>query len=145
MTTYQLTHEGYVIKDGDTKVPTAKVQGIDPHPETLAYEAWIEAGGVPLPADQIPLEAQISAFDAALGAHLDATAQQRRYTDRYTCALRAGYPGPFQPEGIAFAQWMDSANAMGYQLLGEVLSGQRPMPEDPQEFIALLPAMEWPT
>ena len=51
MTTYQLTHEGYVIKDGDTKVPTAKVPGIDPHPETLAYEAWLGAGNVPEPAD----------------------------------------------------------------------------------------------
>lgn len=55
MTTYQLTGEGYVIKDGDTKVPTAKVQGIDPHPETLAYEAWLEAGGVPLPAEPVVL------------------------------------------------------------------------------------------
>lgn len=55
MTTYQLTHEGYVIKDGDTKVPTVKVPGFDPHPETLAYEAWLEAGGVPLPADPVVL------------------------------------------------------------------------------------------
>lgn len=51
MTTYQLTHEGYVIKDGDTKVPTAKVSGIDPHPETLAYEAWRMLGNIPAPAD----------------------------------------------------------------------------------------------
>lgn len=50
MTTYQLTHEGYVIKDGDTKVPVVRVPGFDPHPETLAYEAWLEAGGVPEPA-----------------------------------------------------------------------------------------------
>lgn len=55
MTTYQLTGEGHVIKDGDTKVPTAKVQGIDPHPETLAYEAWLKAGGVPLPAEPVVL------------------------------------------------------------------------------------------
>ena len=37
--TYQLTGEGYVVKNGDTKVPIAKVPGIGVHPETLAYEA----------------------------------------------------------------------------------------------------------
>lgn len=55
MTTYQLTGEGHVIKDGDTKVPTAKAPGIDPHPETLAYWGWLDAGNVPLPADLPPI------------------------------------------------------------------------------------------
>ncbi|MBD9395131.1 hypothetical protein [Acidovorax sp. ACV01] len=51
MTTYQLTHEGYVIKDGDTKVPTNTMDGVDPHPETVAYYAWRVLGNIPLPAD----------------------------------------------------------------------------------------------
>ena len=52
MTTYQLTGEGHVIKDGDTKVPTADAPpGMETHPETLAYRAWLAAGGVPLPVD----------------------------------------------------------------------------------------------
>ncbi len=50
MTTYQLTHEGYVIKDGDTKVPTNTVEGLDPHPETVAYFAWRMLGNIPTPA-----------------------------------------------------------------------------------------------
>ena len=54
MTIYKLTGEGYVIKDGDTRVPIVKVPGFDPHPETLAYEAWLAAGGVPEPADALP-------------------------------------------------------------------------------------------
>ena len=45
------------------------------------------------------LEEQIAVFDAALVAYLDATARERRYDNRVTCALRAGYPGPFQAEG----------------------------------------------
>lgn len=51
MTTYKLTGEGYVIKNGAMKVPTADAQGFDPHPETVAYRQWIAAGGVPIPAD----------------------------------------------------------------------------------------------
>lgn len=83
--------------------------------------------------------------DAALSSHLDATAQSRRYDNRITCALRAGYPGPFQAEGQAFAAWMDTCNAMGYQFLAEVQAGTRPLPATTQEFVNALPPMEWPT
>ncbi len=41
----------------------------------------------------------IADFDAALTAHLDATAQAKRYDNRITCMVRAGFPGPFQAEG----------------------------------------------
>lgn len=87
----------------------------------------------------------IADFDAALTAHLDATAQARRYDNRITCALRAGYVGPFQAEGQAFASWMDTCNAMAYTLLAEVQAGTRPLPATTQALIDTLPAMEWPT
>lgn len=54
MTTYKLTGEGYVIKNGDMKVPVVDVPGFDPHPETLAYRQWLAAGGVPEPTDALP-------------------------------------------------------------------------------------------
>ncbi|GKS73648.1 hypothetical protein AVME950_02150 [Acidovorax sp. SUPP950] len=51
MTIYQLTNEGYVIRDGDTKVPTVDLPGNpNTNPDFLAYKAWLAAGGVPLPA-----------------------------------------------------------------------------------------------
>ena len=135
-----------------------KCQAYSHHPEQMAmlradlgadaaqYEdliAEVEATYVP-PAPP-PLEEQIVAFDAALAAHLDATARERRYDNRITCALRAGCPGPFQAEGIAFASWMDQCNALAYQLLAEVVAGTRPMPDSPQALIDLMPAMEWPS
>lgn len=86
----------------------------------------------------------LARYEAALTAHLDATAQSRRYDNRITCALRAGYPGPFQAEGQAFAAWMDQCNALGYQVLAEVQAGTRPLPTE-SEFIAMLPPMVWPT
>lgn len=54
MTTYKLTNEGYVIKDGDTKVPTTDAPGFDPHPETVAYRTWLADGNTPEPADPLP-------------------------------------------------------------------------------------------
>jgi len=88
--------------------------------------------------------AMVATFTDALTAHLDAVAQTRRYDNRITCALRAGYVGPFQAEGAAFAAWMDTCNALAYSLLAEVEAGTRPMPTNPQELIDALPTMAWP-
>lgn len=56
MTTYKLTGEGYVIKDGATKVPTTDTpQFPNTNLDFLAYKAWLLAGGIPLPADQTPV------------------------------------------------------------------------------------------
>lgn len=87
----------------------------------------------------------IADFDAALTAHLDATAQARQYDNRITCALRAGYPGPFQAEGKAFAVWMDACNYTAYTLMQEVQAGTRPMPTTTQALIDALPPMVWPS
>ena len=114
--------------------------------DAAQYEDMIaEVAATYVPPAPPSIEEQIAVFDAALVAHLDATARERRYDNRVTCALRAGYPGPFQAEGIAFAAWMDQCNALAYQLLAEVVAGTRPMPDSPQALIDLMPAMEWPS
>ena len=134
-----------------------KCQAYSNHPSQMAmiradlgsdaaqYEILIaEVEATYVPPVPPSLGEQIAVFDAAIVAHMDATARQRRYDNRLTCALRAGYPGPFQAEGIAFAGWMDQCNALAYQLLAEVVAGTRPLPESPQALIDLLPVMIWP-
>ena len=86
----------------------------------------------------------VADFDAALTAHLDATAQARQYDNRITCMVRAGFPGPFQAEGIAFATWCDTCNALAYTLLANVQAGTRPLPATTQALIDTLPPMVWP-
>lgn len=83
-------------------------------------------------------------FTEALNKHLDDVAKQRRYDNRITCSLRAGYPGVFQAEGIAFAMWMDACNAAAYQIWADVRNGVRPIPVSIAAFLAELPTMEWP-
>jgi hypothetical protein len=85
----------------------------------------------------------IAELTSALESHYDAVAQERRYDNRLTCALRAGYVGPFQAEGQAFAVWMDTCNAYGYQVMQDVLAKLRPVPTA-EELIAELPVMIWP-
>lgn len=91
-----------------------------------------------------PTQEEILApFLQAMDDLFNSTAQARRYDSRVTCALRAGYPGPFQAEGLAFAQWMDTCNALGYQVMADVLAGSIPMPTV-QGYLDMLPSMEWP-
>lgn len=85
----------------------------------------------------------VTELTLALEAYYDEKARDKRYDNRLTCALRAGYIGPFQAEGIAFATWMDTCNAYGYQVLAECLAGTRTTPTE-AELIAELPAMAWP-
>jgi len=82
-------------------------------------------------------------YMVALDAFIDAEAKSHGYDSRITCALRAGYAGPFQAEGIAFASWMDGCYAQGTAELARVLSGQRATPSV-DEFLRELPPMVWP-
>ena len=94
------------------------------------------------PAAPTP-QAIIAMYEGALDGHLDAIAQQYRYRDRVTFALRAGYPGPYQVEGAAFGAWMDACNQQAYALLASVQRGDVEMPTI-DEFIASLPEFVLP-
>ena len=93
---------------------------------------------------QADLDKKIAEYDAALTNYLDSVAQQKKYDNRITCALRAGYAGPFQQEGTAYGVWMDQCNAQAYQILDQVTAGQIPTPTI-EEFLAMLPTFTWPT
>ena len=106
MTTYKLTGEGYVIKNGDTKVPTVDVPGFDPHPETLAYREWLAAGGVPEPADALPTP-------------IPATCTRRQGR---LALLQAGYLTAVEQSIASFA---DSAQRMAAQIEYEADTWER--------------------
>lgn len=100
-----------------------------------------DAKGKPVLADPpAPTQAQIIAqYESALDAHLDSVAQAHRYNDRFSFALRAGFAGPYQAEGVAFATWMDTCNVQAFALLQSVLDGAAELPTV-EAFIAALPA-----
>jgi len=79
----------------------------------------------------------------AMETLMDAQAKTKGYDTRYTASARAGVTGsPFQVEGQAFALWMDSCYAMGYQILADVKAGTRTLPTV-NAFLAELPVLVW--
>jgi hypothetical protein len=90
------------------------------------------------------MQQRIAEFEAGLDAYLDSVAQQRRFRDRHSLALRAGYEGPYQAEAIVFAAWMDQCNVQAYTLLQNVIDGTATPPSSVEELIATLPPIVWP-
>jgi len=86
---------------------------------------------------------QIAANVAAIEAEMNRQAALRNYDNIKSAALRAGYPGPFHDEGVAYATWMDDCYAKAYEVLAEVEAGERPMPT-PEEAVAMMPPLVLP-
>lgn len=93
-------------------------------------------------SDEVIQQLMLSKFISAMESYYDEVAKVKRYDSRFTCTLRAGYPGPFQAEGIAFATWMDNCNAYGYIEMEKVLTSVRPMPTV-EELLSELPEPPW--
>jgi hypothetical protein len=90
------------------------------------------------------LQQTVKTYEAAIDSFFDQKAKEKGYDSRITCALRAGFVGPFQQEGIAFAQWMDNCYSYIYQVLEQVKANTRPQPTI-EELLAELPVLTWPT
>lgn len=83
-------------------------------------------------------------FQRAHDQFLNAAARARNYDSIHTASLRAAYPGPWHDEGVAYATWMDTVNVLGYQILNDVQQGSRPMFNNVEEYVALLPPFVYP-
>lgn len=68
--------------------------------------------------------------------------KEKNYDNYITCCLRSGYVGPFQKEGIAFSQWMDSCHVYLYKMLNDVELRLRKIPSI-SEFTNELPVLNW--
>ncbi|MDN8617882.1 hypothetical protein [Variovorax ginsengisoli] len=87
---------------------------------------------------------RVASLLQAVDLHLDAAAIAKGYDGIKSAALRAGYPGPFHDDGVAFATWMDLVYATCYQLLAQFNAGEIAEPT-PAELIAMLPTLELPS
>lgn len=117
--------------------------GAQVHSSNTEYLAWLAQGNTPLPADP-PTPAQLlSAIEQAITTHMDKVAQAKRYDNRDSCRLYAGYPNPFQAEAIAYGQWVAACWVASNAAQAEILAGNRTIPT-PEAAVLELPVMVWP-
>ena len=89
-------------------------------------------------------EEQLEALTLAIQAHLDAFARTRNYDGIMSAATYAtSTVEKFRAEGQYAVEARDLTWAKGYEIMGAVMSGARPMPTL-DEVIAELPALAWP-
>lgn len=124
-------------------VPRAFLVDAEPQGVSPTGWGWDGQGFYQLPSPPPPPVPTVDEFVAAMDANFDAKAREKNYDNRITCALRAGYAGPFQAEGIAFAQWMDNSYAASYQILAAVQAGERTAPTTTAALLAELPQFDW--
>lgn len=132
----QTTHE---IIDGVPE-PQIYVGG------ALTYDgAWSVLDQDAISAKLAEIAAETAArYEKALDAHIDDVAKADRWDSRITACMAAGFPNPWQERAKAFAAWAYSqCYPLWYRIMAEVQAGSRPLPTI-EEFIALMPVMEWP-
>jgi len=129
----------YVLRQADG----AMIPLSEENSDFVAFKAWKDAGGEPNVPPTPSLEDRAAVLLAGVDAHLNAAARSKRYDSIRAAALRAGYPGPFHDEGMAFATWMDSVYATCYEVLAKVQSGTI---EEPtlEQLIGMLPVLQLP-
>jgi len=111
--------------------------------DNLDYLAWLAEGNTPLPVDPPTPQQILSELEQAITKHMDAVAQARRYDNRDSCRLYAGYVNPFQAEAIAYGQWVAACWVASNTAQAQIIAGTRTIPT-PAEAVAELPTMEWP-
>lgn len=132
MTTYKyITNEIVAVIDDDGVSRTSGLASV-----------LVPDGAEIIPLDSPAPEEIIAGYVLSLEEYYDSIAKEKNYDNRYTCSIRAGYVGPFQAEGEAFAKWMDACNAYAYQELEKVRNGQRAIP-GVSEFLSELPSAPW--
>lgn len=99
---------------------------------------------VPPPPEPPTPEQVIEQFRVAIQAHVDATAQSRRYDNGISLASYVNSTVPqWAAEATAFVAWRDAVWAYSYAELDKVLNEEREQPTV-EDFLAELPAISWP-
>ena len=124
---------GAVTRDSDGHQVAPCQSSSDP--DFVAYIDWANAGNHPTEIQSIAIDPV--AYTNAVQDYLDTHAQSRGWDSIYTAALRASFAGPWQSEGILFAQWMDACWLKCHSILNDVHLGIRPIPTIEQVFLEL--------
>lgn len=144
---YQITSENYILRNRNgilSKIPIP-LKNDDysvVSSDYIEYEEWLSKGNIPSQATVLNIKEESEVFIRKLEEYYDKMAQMKNYDNRYTCALRAAYPGPFKNEGTAFGIWMDECNRKCYEIFDNISRGES-VPITFEELVDQLPKLDW--
>lgn len=137
------------LEPGVWLIPAGCVEVAPPAPQAGKVARWRNgrwdmatppSGPVFTPVD--PVEA----FRVSIDAHVTAAARSWGYNSAESLASYAASTIPeWAAEAQAFIEWRDAVWSQSLAALAEISAGTRPMPENPDTFIAFLPAIVRPT
>lgn len=103
---------------------------------------FYEVVALPEPTAEEQQEILIERFRSAIQSWMDSEAQKLGYDNVLSaCSYINTGNARFDAEGEGFRQWRSAVWAEGYKLIDEVIAGQREVPDDPADVIALLPEL----
>lgn len=113
--------------------------------DDAAQIGWAYEGGefIAPPAPEEPLPT-VEMYQNAIQAAVDAAAQSKQFNDGVTLASYKDSTNPsWALQAATFIAWRDQVWIFSYAQLAEVQAGTRQQPTI-AEFLAELPAIEWP-
>jgi hypothetical protein len=138
------------IDEGTAPIYDEATQSMAPGPVSLIDGTWTQTYVVTELSSDAKAANVAAALDRAFNSVQDAVqsfmnikAAERRYDSIQSAALRAGYPGPYHDEGVAYGTWMDACWSHCYAVMADVQASSRPVPSSDQ-MIAELPALALP-
>ncbi len=151
-----------IYGEPDEKTGIVPVIGEEPNPDcqipadaaSITHEQWSEfisnhglrrwENGAVVPYEPPPKPLTVEDYSRAIQAHLDAKARERQYDGIQTAITYRDDPNPqFAAEGAALFAWRSAVWTYSTAELAKVTAGERSQPTI-EEFVAELPAFEWP-
>lgn len=104
--------------------------------------SYYEVVAIPAPTPEEQQQALIERFRSTIQQWMDDEAVKLGYDSVLSACsyINTGNP-KFDAEGEGFRQWRSAVWERGYQLIDEVIAGQREVPDNPADVIALLPEL----
>lgn len=131
--------DGYDYKAGDVLTQSDEQQSYGGPWGWMMQDGKAEWQEVVATPDEIKAQTkqQMTQFVQSL---LDAEAQKHNYDNIVSATSYAGYANQFQAEGIAFGVWRSAVWAKCYEIMEDVLSGERQVPTE-EQLLAELPKL----
>ena len=131
------TGQTHTVNDGDQ-------ENIAGWPEGFTLISTAELLSIAASKVSPPTPQQLmDAIDEAIEQHTEQVAQAKQYKSGDRCVSYAGYPNPYQAQGLAYATWRTNCWVYVIQEQAKIIAGTRTIPAS-AEAILELPLMVWP-